>query len=322
MRHISVKRFGGPEELRLLTSRKTPLPRPSEVLVRLEAAGVNPVDTYMRSGAQGYDPPLPFTPGMDGAGIVEQVGEAVDDITPGQRVYTAGTITGTYAEYCLCAPDQLFPLPEQLSFAQGASLGVPYFTAARALFTRGGAAEGMSVLIHGATGGVGTACLQLAAGRGITLLGTAGSPEGRRLVENSGARCFSHKDPNHFDAIRNHTGGLDLIIEMLADVNLHGDISLLNTGGRVVVVGSRGRIEIAPRDLMFAEGTVTAVRMPLSTPDERLNYAALIRAGVESGQVNPPIARRFPLEEAAAAHQAVIDGPHLGSIVLDIDSAA
>lgn len=319
MKHIAVKRYGGPEELQLQESGEPPSPRPGEVLLRLRAAGVNPVDTYMRSGAQGYDPPLPFTPGMDGAGIVEEVGDAVEDIIPGDRVYAAGSRTGTYAEYCICTPDQIFPLPDRLSFAQGASLGVPYFTAARALFDRGAAAEGMKVLIHGATGGVGTACLQLAVGKGLTLLGTAGSQEGRRLVEDAGARCYNHHSPDRFNAVRDHLGGgVDLIIEMLADVNLDNDLSILSPGGRVVVVGSRGRIEIAPRDLMFTEGTVTAVRMPLSTPAERRDYARCIREGIDSGRVNPPIARRFPLEDAPAAHQAVITGPHHGNIVLDI----
>ena len=333
MKAIVVARYGNPEELQL---REIPRPvsGPGQILVRLEAAGVNPVDTYLRSGAQGYAPALPFTPGMDGAGTVEAVGKNIRSFEPGARVYVAGSLTGTYAEYCLANPDQVFPLPGELDFAQGACLGVPYFTAARA-FTAAqalgaGAAStaaralqassglaGKSVLIHGATGGVGTACLQLATGKGGTLLGTAGSEEGRRLVENCGARCYNHHDPNRFAAIRHDLGGgVDLIIEILADVNLNDDIALLAPKGRIVVVGSRGRIEIAPRDLMRSEGSISAVRMPLSSGEERRRYAASIQKGAEAGHIKPPIARRFALEAAAAAHEAIISGPHCGNLVI------
>ena len=315
MKAIVVARYGNPEELQLREIPQ-PDPGPDQIVVRLEAAGVNPVDTYLRSGAQGYAPALPFTPGMDGAGTVEAVGKNIRSFEPGARVYVAGSLTGTYAEYCLANPDQVFPLPGELDFAQGACLGVPYFTAARALQASSGLA-GKSVLIHGATGGVGAACLQLATGKGGTLLGTAGSEEGRRLVENCGARCYNHHDPNRFAAIRHDLGGgVDLIIEMLADVNLNDDIALLAPKGRIVVVGSRGRIEIAPRDLMRSEGSISAVRMPLSSGEERRRYAASIQKGAEAGHIKPPIARRFALEAAAAAHEAIISGPHCGNLVI------
>ena len=315
MRAIVVARYGNPEELQLQEIPQ-PDPGPDQIVVHLEAAGVNPVDTYLRSGAQGYAPALPFTPGMDGAGTVEAVGKNIRSFEPGARVYVAGSLTGTYAEYCLANPDQVFRLPGELDFAQGACLGVPYFTAARALRASSELA-GKSVLIHGATGGVGTACLQLAAGKGGTLLGTAGSEEGLRLVENCGARCYNHHDPNRFAAIRHDLGGgVDLIIEMLADVNLNDDIALLAPKGRIVVVGSRGRIEIAPRDLMRSEGSISAVRMPLSSGEERRRYAESIQKGAEDGHIKPPIARRFALEAAAAAHKAIISGPHCGNLVI------
>ena len=316
MKAIVVERYGSPEELRLQEIPR-PVPASDQILLRLEAAGVNPVDTYLRSGAQGYTPKLPFTPGMDGAGIVEAVGKSVQSFQPGDRVYVAGSLTGTYSEYCLANPAQVFPLPRTLDFAQGACLGVPYFTAARALSTES-LLTGKSVLIHGASGGVGTACLQLAAGTGCTLLGTASSEEGRQLVESCGARCYSHNDPNRFDAIQEYLGGgVDLIIEMLADVNLNDDIALLAPKGRIVVVGSRGRIEMAPRDLMRSEGSISAVRMPFATSEERHCYAALVQEGAEAGHVKPHIARRFSLEDAAAAHKAIIDGPHCGNLVIE-----
>lgn len=338
MRAIVVEQYGKPEELQLREMPR-PLPGAGQILVRLEAAGVNPVDTYLRAGAQGYAPKLPFTPGMDGAGTVEAVGKNVQPFTPGARVYVAGSLTGTYAEYCLASPEQVFPLPKEFDFAQGACLGVPYFTAARALSAgaastdapaRGAARAlsadgraielaGKSVLIHGASGGVGTACLQLAAGKGGTLLGTAGSEAGRQLIEDCGARSYSHYDPNRFDAMRNYLGGsVDLIIEMLANVNLNDDMALLAPKGRIVVVGSRGHIGIAPRDLMRSEGSIHAVRMPLASGEERQRYAARIQEGAIAGHIKPLVARRFPLEDAAAAHEAVINGPHCGNLVLEV----
>lgn len=320
MKAIVVENYGGPD---VLTPKEVTKPQPEsgQILVRLHAAGVNPVDTYLRSGTQGYTPNLPWTPGMDGAGVVEAIGEGaealLEGVEVGSRVYTIGSLTGTYAEYCLCSPSQIFPLPENLDWKEGACLGVPYFTAARALFTKGNIAERQSLLVHGATGGVGMAALQLAADRGLRLLGSAGSESGRRLVEAHGAACFNHRDKGHFAEMRAHLdGGVDLIIEMLADVNLDDDLKLLNAGGLVVVVGSRGRIEITPRDLMNCEASVTGMKMPYSTPEERRQYASLIARSAAVNHVKPPIAEVYSLDRASEAHRQVIRGPHGGNLVI------
>lgn len=321
MRAVIVTEYGGPEVL-VVRDVPEPVPGPGRILIKLHTAGVNPVDSYLRSGAQGYSPTLPFTPGMDGAGTIEDVGDGVIGYAGGDRVYVAGSVTGTYAEYCLCSPGQVFPLHEKLDWAEGACLGVPYFTAARALFTRGGASPGESVLVHGASGGVGLACLQLAAPRGITVYGTAGSGEGEALVRKNGAaECFSHRDSGRFEAVREATGGpgVNLIVEMLADVNLDDDLKILAPGGRVVVVGSRGRIEISPRDLMSSESVVMGVRMPMATLEERREYARYIDEGVLSGSVRPPVAAGYSLEEAGEAHRKVMKGPHSGNVVLEIN---
>ena len=147
MKAIRVKQFGAPGELRLA---EVPVPQPEagQVLVRIHAAGVNPVETYIRSGSYARKPELPYTPGSDGAGVVEAVGAQVTTCQPGDRVYTAGTITGSYAEYALCQAGQIHPLPDKVSFAQGA-LGVPYATAYRALIQRAAAVAGETVLVDG-----------------------------------------------------------------------------------------------------------------------------------------------------------------------------
>src|SRR5258706_14919735 len=170
MKAIRVHQFGGPEVLQL-DEVPAPLAGPGQILVRVHAAGVNPVDTYIRSGAYAAKPIPPYTPGKDAAGIVEKVGGGVPQFKPGDRVYTGGGLTGAYAEYVLCEPAQVHPLPDKLSFSQGAGVDTPYATAYRALFQQAGAVAGEVGLIHGATGGVGIAPLQLPRAAGAGNLG-------------------------------------------------------------------------------------------------------------------------------------------------------
>src|SRR5437867_12876980 len=152
MKAIRVSDFGGPDVLKL-QNVADPKPNSGQVLIRVKAAGVNPVDTYIRAGAYARKPNLPFTPGTDAAGIVEAVGPNVKRFKAGDRVYTNGSITGVCAELALCEESRVHHLPGKISFAQGAALGVPYGTAYRALFQRGRTKAGETVLVHGATGG-------------------------------------------------------------------------------------------------------------------------------------------------------------------------
>jgi len=320
MKAVVVSEYGGPE---VLINREIRIPKVEgrRVLIRLMAAGVNPVDTYMREGSNGYRPILPLTPGMAGAGIIEDVGEGVTGYGVGERVYTMGSVSGTYAEYCICSPDQIFPVPAKLGWVEAASLGVPYFTAARALFTRGDIAGSGSVLIHGASGGVGLACLQLLAGRGLRVFGTAGSKAGMDLVLRSGAEaCFNHNDEKHFEEIKRASGGIDLVVEMLANVNLNGDITTLAQGARIVVVGSRGKIDFSPRDLMSGEYTLTGLRITRASPEERASYAKLIEDGAERGKVRPLIRAEFALEDAYRAHRELMESPSAGGMALVINN--
>ena len=197
MKAIRVNEFGGPDVLRL-EEVGTPQPAPGQVLVRMHAIGVNPVETYIRAGAYARLPALPYTPGNDGAGVVEQIGDSVTEFKPGDHVYTAGSLSGTYADFALCKIEQVHCLPKNASFAQGAAMGTPYATAYRGLFQRAEAKPGETVLVHGASGGVGTAAVQLARARGLRVLGTAGSDEGRKLVRDQGAHeVFDHRAPDH-----------------------------------------------------------------------------------------------------------------------------
>ncbi len=187
MKAIRVHQLGGPDVLKL-EDAPDPSAGPGEVVVRVRAAGVNPVDAYIHTGNYARKPPLPYTPGFDGAGEVESVGADVKGFRAGDRVYISGpgsTIAGagTYAERALCSLSQLHLLPAKASFGQGAALGVPYCTAYRALFQRADAKPGETVLVHGATGGVGIAAVE----RFSENVGDTGSPRIRRRAAGIGA---------------------------------------------------------------------------------------------------------------------------------------
>lgn len=318
MKAIRVKEFGGPEVLQL-EEVPTPQPGPGEVLVRIHATGVNPVETYIRAGTYARLPELPYTPGNDGAGVVEQVGSNVTEFNPGDRVYTAGSTSGTYAEFALCKKDQVHPLPANVSFAQGAAMGTPYATAYRGLLQRAGADPGETVLVHGASGGVGTAAVQLGRAHGMRVFGTAGSDEGLKLVREQRAHeVFDHRAPDHFEKIMKATGGhgVDVIVEMLANVNLGKDLTILAKGGRVVIIGSRGPVEINPRDTMQRDADVRGMILPNTPPAQMTSIHAALVAGLENGTLRPVIGKEFPLADAAQAHQAVMESGALGKIVL------
>ena len=318
MKAIRVHDFGGPEVLKI-QQMPDPKPERGQVLVRIKAAGVNPVDTYIRAGVYARKPSLPYTPGTDAGGVVEAVGAEVKRVKVGDRVYTNGTITGTYAELALAEESRVHPLPPKISFAQGAALGVPYGTAFRALFQRTYAKPGETILVHGASGSVGTACVQFVRASGLTVIGTAGTDKGRALVKQEGAHhVVDHREQDHTDQIMAITEGrgVDVIVEMLANVNLAKDLTMLAQGGRVVVVGNRGTIEINPRDAMIREASILGLILWAATDAELASSHAGIVAGLENGTLRPIVGRELPLAEAPQAHKLVLEPGSYGKIVL------
>ncbi|EDL82539.1 rCG28670, isoform CRA_a [Rattus norvegicus] len=320
MRAIRVFEFGGPEVLKLQSDVVVPAPQSHQVLIKVHACGVNPVETYIRSGTYSRKPALPYTPGSDVAGIIESVGDGVSAFKKGDRVFCFSTVSGGYAEFALSADNTTYPLPETLDFRQGAALGIPYFTACRALFHSARARAGESVLVHGASGGVGLATCQIARAHGLKVLGTAGSEEGKKLVLQNGAHeVFNHKEANYIDKIKTSAGdkGVDVIIEMLANKNLSNDLKLLSCGGRVIVVGCRGSIEINPRDTMAKETSIIGVSLFSSTKEEFQQFAGILQAGIEKGWVKPVIGSEYPLEKAAQAHEDIIHSSgKMGKMIL------
>lgn len=317
MKAIRVHEFGEPDVM-VVEDVADPSVEAGTVLIDVKAIGVNPVDGYVRSGLYAFQPPLPYTPGMDGAGVVVEVGEGVTHVGVGDRVFVAGTITGAYAERCLCAGNQVFPLPDGVSFGQGAALGVPYGTAYRALYHRAQAQTGETVLIHGASGGVGIAAIQLAKGLGMKVVGTAGNASAVGQVLEQGADlALNHHDENHLaEAAAFVGGGIDVVLEMLANVNLGADLPRLAKGGRVVVIGSRGEVTINPRDIMMIDGAILGMALANVDETERAELYGAIVEGLASGVLNPVVGREYALEDAATAHRDVMDTKPFGKLVL------
>jgi NADPH2:quinone reductase len=318
MKAIRVHQFGGPEVLKL-EEVPTPKPAAGQVLVRIHAAGVNPYDTYMRSGTYAQKPPLPYTPGSDAAGVIEAVGEGVKKVKPGDRVYTAKTITGAYAEYALTLEEQVHSLPAKINFNQGAGVWVPYGTAYHALIHSAKAHASETVLVHGASGGVGTAAVQMAHAMGLTVFGTAGTQKGLELVKREGAhQVFDHTKTGYLEEILKATGGhgLDIILEMLANVNLAHDLKLLAIRGRVIVIGNRGEVTINARELMGRRASIRAFTLWGITPAEEAEIHAGLIAGLENGTLRPVVGKELPLAEAARAHKEILEPGAAGKMVL------
>lgn len=317
MKAVLINEFGPPEVMKIAVV-DTPVPGERQVLVKVFAAGVNPVDTYLRAGVYPKLPPLPYTPGKDAAGIVEAVGGGVAGVKIGDRVYTTGSLTGTYAEYCLCDENDVAALPANVSFEQGAGIWTPYATAYRALFQKAKAAAGETVLIHGASGGVGIAAVQWAKNAGLRVIGTAGSAAGCDLIQRIGAAAFDHSQDGHLEQILSFTNGrgVDVIIEMLADVNLERDFSALAMFGRIVIVGNRGSLEFTPRLAMGKDATIYGMSLYNYSAAERNEIRDAVHKGLSEGYLDPIVNKAFPLAEAPTAHKTVIESKAAGKIVL------
>jgi NADPH2:quinone reductase len=305
MKAIVVREFGGPDVM-TLQEVPEPVPGPGQVAIRVRAAGVNPVDTYIRAGVYARRPTLPYTPGTDIGGLVHAIGAGVTRVRPGERVYAHGAVGG-YAEVALCDEWRVLPLAERVSFQQGAALGVPYGTAWRALLMRASARAGETVLVHGASGGVGSAAVQIARARGLRVIGTAGTAEGVALVARQGAHhVLNHRDADYLQQVPAITGGrgVDVVLEMLAHVNLDHDLDVLAPQGRVVVIGNRGRVEIDPRKAMARDAAILGMTLFNATRDHLEEIHAGLLAGLDNGSLRPGIGKELPLGEARTAHVA------------------
>jgi NADPH2:quinone reductase len=317
MKAVCVYQFGGPEVLKI-EEVPDPTAGPGQVIVRIGAIGINPVETYIRSGKYGPKQ-FPYTPGTDAAGFIETVGQGVNSVRPGDRVYTHATLTGAYAEKALCAESSVHVLPSHATFQQGAALGVPYGTAHRALFHRAKPIAGETILVHGASGGVGIAGVQFARAFGLIVIGTAGSEMGMTLVSEQGAHhVLNHHESDYLEELMKVTGGrgVDIILEMASHTNLGKDLTVLAKYGRVIVIGSRGPVEITPRETMGRDADIRGMTLMNANESDLRGIHQAIIAGLENKSLHPIIGRELKLADIGKAHAAVMEGGSYGKIVV------
>ncbi|XP_054277083.1 quinone oxidoreductase-like isoform X1 [Macrosteles quadrilineatus] len=314
-------------DVSVLKVESVPVPEltSNQVLVKIHAAGLNPVDTYIRGKKFGYDPKLPAILGGEAAGEIVKVGNQTGSkYKVGDRVICClrAPNYGGYAEFAACGVGDLIPLPDKLTYSQGAAVYVPYFTAYKALIARCKLQPQELVMVHGASGAVGVAATQIAKAHGATVAGSAGSEEGMKLLKDLGADVVvSHREDGHLQKVLAKTGrqGFDVILENRADINLGIDLAALGVGGRIAVVGSRGPVEVDPRNFIRAEGSVLGVNFWKITEEEFIQYSSALVAGMENGWLSPVVGKEYAMEEIQQAHTDLIKSHGAyGKLVLKI----
>lgn len=326
MKAVQIHTYGGPEVLETVEIDE-PIPNQNEVKIKLYATGLNPSESYTITGEYAYNKPdLPYTPGYDGAGTIEEVGLDVSKFKIGDRVYltafSAERNTGTYAEKIVVDANNVFALPDNIPFIEGAGLGIPAYTAYKALFLKARVRAGETVLIHGASGAVGSLIVQMAKAIGAIVIGTSSTEEGRQLISDLGAdyalNHISEENKEDLSKLTNEKGP-DVIVEMLANANLETDSEVVAKYGRIVVVGSRGTIDFTPRNLMTNEASITGMTFTYPTSDEMQEMEHGINAFLKTGVLKPVIGKTFTLDEPQKAHKALMESSGDGRTVFLID---
>uniref|UniRef100_A0A1I7WTB5 PKS_ER domain-containing protein n=1 Tax=Heterorhabditis bacteriophora TaxID=37862 RepID=A0A1I7WTB5_HETBA len=257
--------------------------------------------------------------------LAPNVGSLVTHVKKGDRVWFVNSLSGSSAEYCVV--QKVFLLPKGISYYEGACIGVPYMSAYRAMFLLGKAKKGDTVFVHGASGGVGLAAVQLASWRGITVFGTAGSEEGMKLVKANGAvEVFNHRRDGYIDEIKRKCSqgivlGFDLIVEMAAHINLGTDLGLLSRGGKVAVVGNREETTIDARLLMMKESSIFGMALANSSDADLSEMGEEINSFLSSSSRRPVFNKKYALEELPIAHDDIINqSGALGNLVLVVNN--
>ena len=322
MRTVVMSGPGGPEVLGVGV-RPTPEPGPSELLVRVEAAGVNRPDLMQRQGKYPPPPGASDVLGLELAGTVERVGTDVSRWKNGDRV-CALVAGGAYAEYAIVPEPQALPIPSALDVVHAAAVPETYFTVWTNLFQRGRLQRGERVLIHGGTSGIGTTAIQLARAFGAEVLATAGSDDKCLACERLGAQAINYRSADFVKAVHDLTGGsgVDVIIDIVGGSYLPRNLECLAKDGRLVQIGLQGgnKTEINLATLMQRRLTLTGSTLRPRSVAEKGAIARELEANVwpllADGTVKPLVHGVYPMERAAEAHRALESGEVIGKIVL------
>ncbi|MFB5664216.1 NADPH:quinone reductase [Alteribacillus sp. HJP-4] len=320
MKALVFNQYGDPDVLAMAEVPKPEINK-KEILIEVKASGINPVDTYFRKGIREVKS-FPHIPHFDLAGVVAETGSEVNNFQQGDRVW-ATNISGSAAEYTSADPSFVFPLPDNVSYEEGASLGIPSLTAHLSLFNRARLHNGENVLIYGASGAVGHAAVQLAKNAGAFVIGTAGSEAKAKMALDAGADfVIRHDLENIHEKVNNMTQneGLDVIIDVSLSENINRDLEMLHPGGRIVAVGSpkNNSPELPWRLLNQKHASLLGILLFTAPPEILQEAAAEINLLLESGSFSPHLGKVFEVEQGAFAHKSLENGEVTGSIVLKI----
>ena len=320
---IEISRPGGPDVL-VPVERPKPELALGEVLIKVEAAGVNRPDVMQRMGHYPPPPGASDVPGLEVAGVIVKIAHGVSEWRMGDRV-CALLAGGGYAEFCVAPAPQCLPLPRGLDFVHAAAIPETFFTVWTNVFERGRLKSGESILIHGGSSGIGTTAIQLAHAFGARVFATAGSAAKCAACERLGAeRAFNYRDVDFVAAVNDATNrrGVDLILDIVGGDYVARNIEALATDGRLVQIGLLGsyKAQVNLIALMQRRVTLTGSTLRARSIAEKGAIAAALRRHVwplfESGTVTPVIHATFPLRSAAEAHRVMDSSEHIGKLVL------
>ncbi|QWG25359.1 NADPH:quinone oxidoreductase family protein [Bradyrhizobium sediminis] len=318
---VVCRELGPPESLRLETFASAPL-APGEVRVAIHAAGLNFPDILMVAGEYQLKPPLPFTPGMEAAGEVAEVGADVGGVAVGDRVIVKMR-HGAYADEAVVTPSQLTPMPSTFDFAEGATFLAGHGTAYHALIDRGKVQSGEVLLVHGAGGGVGLAAVEMGKMLGATVIAAASSEEKLAVAKARGADHLVLYSREPFrDAVKRITDGrgVDVVFDPVGGEVFENSMRCINWGARLLVIGFTGGIGLARTNLLLIKGaSVLGVRAGEAVRRNPELAAVRLKALVEwaeQGKIRPNVSHRLPLEEYAKAMRLLIDRKAIGRVAL------
>ena len=322
---IEISEPGGPEML-VPAKRDVPEPGHGEILIKAAAVGINRPDVMQRQGTYPVPPGASDLPGLEVAGTVAAIGPGVDQWKVGDAV-CALTPGGSYAEFCTTPAAHALPVPEGLSMIEAGAMPETFFTVWTNVFDRGHLQAGERFLVHGGSSGIGTTAIQIADVLGARVFTTAGTQEKCAACEELGAeRAVNYREKDFVAVIRDLTDGegVDVILDMVAGEYFRKNLSLLAPEGRLVQIaflgGPKGEVDLMP--IMRNRVTITGSTLrPQSIEAKAAIAEGLLRTvwpHVEAGRIKPVIHATFPLTDAAAAHQAMEDGNHIGKIVLEV----
>jgi len=320
---IEITKDGGPEVL-VPATRPVPLPRAGEILIKVAATAVNRPDIAQRMGNYAPPPGASDLPGLEASGTVAALGDGVTGWKLGDAI-CALTPGGSYAEYCIVPAPQCLPPPNGFDMLHAAALPENYFTVWHNLFERGQLKAGETVLIHGGASGIGTTAIQLAKSFGANVLTTVRTPEKAKAVKELGAdHAIIYKDNDWAAEVKKLSGGVDVVLDMVAGDYLPKNLSLLKLDGRCVVIAVQGgaTATVSAGMLMVNRLTLTGSTLRPQSVESKGRMARGLKEKVwpllETGKIKPIIFKTFPLRDAAGAHAELERADHVGKVMMTV----